>query len=201
MQNTVANQQVYNSTLGDLLSDLALLDSPLSHSATLDTLSALAWHSDELAAFEKFDAHSYQRNRVFRNEFVDILVLCWKAGQRTPLHDHAGSRCGVRIMKGSGTEIAFARAANGVLVPSETHPLKAGDCTVSYDEEVHMMANLSGKNEDLVTLHCYSPPLSGMRIYDQSETFMSSYSQVVERATSGGFYQTPAKNGDVLELT
>ena len=42
-----------------------------------------------------------------RNEFVEMLVLCWKPGQRTPIHDHNGSHGAVFIHEGVLWETTF----------------------------------------------------------------------------------------------
>ena len=40
-------------------------------------------------------------------------MLCWKNGQRSPIHDHTGSSCGVRVLRGTLTETLFELAPNG----------------------------------------------------------------------------------------
>src|ERR1043165_5778579 len=46
---------------------------------------------DDLRPYVGFKAGTYARHRVFRNDFAELLVLCWRPGQRTPIHDHNGS--------------------------------------------------------------------------------------------------------------
>ena len=41
--------------------------------------------------------------------------LCWRNGQRSPIHNHRGSNCGVKVLRGVATETTFARAANGMI--------------------------------------------------------------------------------------
>ena len=48
--------------------------------------------ADEVLPYLGFKAGNYSRHRVMKNEFVEMLVLCWKPGQRTPIHDHNGGR-------------------------------------------------------------------------------------------------------------
>ena len=40
-------------------------------------------------------------------------VMCWRNGQRSPIHDHKGSSCAVRVLRGTLTETLFAFAPNG----------------------------------------------------------------------------------------
>ncbi len=164
------------------------LTRPLSESEVRELLSSLSQSTKELAAFERFDAESYCRNRIFSNSFVDILLLCWRPGQRTPIHDHAGSTCGVYVMRGEAIEIGFAPSGMGPLIPSGSHAVSSGEVTVSSDNDIHLVANYSSSGEDLVTVHCYSPPLRSMRVFGEGETFFSGYSEATERATRSGCY-------------
>ena len=54
-----------------------------------------------------FKAGNYSRHRVMKNEFVEMLVLCWKPGQRTPIHDHNGSHGAVFVHEGILWETMF----------------------------------------------------------------------------------------------
>jgi len=161
---------------------------PLSEEEVRALLQALAQHPAELAALERFDPDSYCRNRVFSNQCVDILVLCWRPGQRTPIHDHAGSTCGVYVMRGEASEMGFVPSGMGPIIPSGTHTVRAGEITVSNDSDVHMVANYSADASDLVTLHCYSPPLQAMRVFGESETFFGNYADITARAAASDCY-------------
>src|SRR3981081_624493 len=55
---------------------------------------------EELRPYLGFKEGNYWRHRVCRNEFVEMLVLCWRPGQRTPIHDHNGSHGGVKVCEG-----------------------------------------------------------------------------------------------------
>lgn len=154
-------------------------------SALLQTISP---HATELASFERFDDSSYCRNRIFRNDLVDLLLLCWKHGQRTPIHDHSGSTCGVYIVRGEATEIGFSSSGVGLLVPTVCSRLQRGDITVSVDSDAHMVANFAPRKQDLVTLHCYSPPLDSMRVFSEQETFLHDYQAITVAAATSGYY-------------
>ena len=43
------------------------------------------------------------------------MIMCWNAGQRSSIHDHAGSLGGLKILEGELTESLFERAANGMI--------------------------------------------------------------------------------------
>ncbi|HYJ45311.1 MAG TPA: cysteine dioxygenase family protein, partial [Pyrinomonadaceae bacterium] len=96
----------------------------LSFKSLIETLSALTeapaftdlaeWLSrvqatrEDLRLFRFFKAGTYARHRVFRSDFAELLVLCWRPGQRTPIHDHNGSYGAVRVCEGVMWETVFA---------------------------------------------------------------------------------------------
>lgn len=166
---------------------------PLSEVAVRELLLQLARFPGELSAFEHFSPESYARNRVFSSRFVDLLLLCWRPGQRTPIHDHAGSTCGVYVMRGEAIEIGFSRPSQGPLIPSGSAVRAAGSLTVNRDDDIHLVANFAGPGQDLITLHCYSPPLASMRVFGEDETFFAGYSGVAGRALAAT--PTPHKGG------
>jgi cysteine dioxygenase len=177
-----------NSSIAQICASLSNLSSPLSQAEIRSLLDSVAAHAEELRSFERFDDSSYCRNRIFRNEFVDLLLLCWKPSQRTPIHDHAGSICGVYVMRGEAIEIGFAPSGVGLLVPKESRELAAGDVTVSEDSDAHLVANFAAPAQDLVTLHCYSPPLTSMRIFNEKDTFFADYPSITACASGSGCY-------------
>src|SRR5687767_6348254 len=60
--------------------------------------------SDELITGNiHFAEQSYARNLVCRTPRFDMLVLCWKPGHKTTIHDHAGSLNVTRVFEGSLT--------------------------------------------------------------------------------------------------
>ena len=61
---------------------------------------------------------SYQRNLVRAGERYHLWVLCWGNGQRSPIHDHTGSACAVRIIEGTATVTLFDRGKTATSRPS-----------------------------------------------------------------------------------
>jgi len=72
-----------------------------------DLIARTTISPDELLPYLGFKAGNYCRHRVMRNEFVEMLVLCWKPGQRTPIHDHNGSHGAVFVQEGILWETTF----------------------------------------------------------------------------------------------
>lgn len=53
----------------------------------------------EISPFIQFSPERYRRNLMRAGPAYHALVLCWRNGQHSPIHDHRGSACGVRILR------------------------------------------------------------------------------------------------------
>jgi cysteine dioxygenase len=120
---------------------------------------------DHLATYLVFRPDRYVRNLVHAGPSYQALALCWRNGQRSPIHNHRGSACGVKVLRGTATETAFRRAPNGLVVPTGSRELPVGYLCGSVDDDIHQVSNLQDGGADLVTLHVYSPPLLRMDMF------------------------------------
>jgi predicted metal-dependent enzyme (double-stranded beta helix superfamily) len=111
-------------------------------------------------------------------------------GQRSPIHNHRGSVCGVLVLAGTATEITFADTAIGVFSPISSAEAELHSVTVSEDQEMHMIANLG--TVPLVTLHLYSPPLHGMEVFSLERTIFHGYSQLLLDTRPTGPFLLPS---------
>jgi cysteine dioxygenase len=105
------------------------------------------------------DSSSYKRNLVLETDSVQLLVLCWKPGQGSKIHDHGNSNCGIRVLCGNADETLYGgTVAEPVELSTKQHGV--GDVTANDGKLIHKVEN---RSEDLlVTLHIYSPPLIRM---------------------------------------
>lgn len=120
---------------------------------------------DDVRPFLCFSPDHYVRNLIYAGPAYQALVLCWHSGQRSPIHDHRGSSCAVKIISGIATETTFATAPNGMIYATGSRPLTSGHSCATQDADVHQISNLQPPGTDLVTLHIYSPPLYRMNMY------------------------------------
>lgn len=167
---------------GPLAPLCAYLDS-LTGRATVAELKAQL-HSpavtvDDVAEFAQFSQDRYLRTLVCQGEHYHLLVLCWRSGQRSPIHDHAGSTCGLRILRGTATETVFERSPSGLIKPACSKDYRQGTVSVSADNYIHQVSNLQAQGEDLVTLHVYSPPLLRMATYSLTEPTIGEFRPMV----------------------
>ncbi|MFO0964583.1 MAG: cysteine dioxygenase family protein, partial [Gemmataceae bacterium] len=68
---------------------------------------------DDVADLIRFSDNGYAKNTVKATPSYHAWVLCWKNGQRSPIHDHRGSCCAVRVLRGTLTQTFFEFAPNG----------------------------------------------------------------------------------------
>src|SRR5438477_11667996 len=108
----------------------------------MDWLGEASLTAQELASYMVFSPERYVRNRVHDGPSYQALVLCWRNGQRSPIHNHRGSHCGVKVLRGVASETIFKPAANGLLIPVSTRELPAGHTCASADSATHQMSNL-----------------------------------------------------------
>ena len=133
--------------------------------AILEWLVAESPTLQDLASYLIFNPARYVRNRVYDGPSYQALVLCWRNGQRSPIHNHRGSHCGVKVLRGVATETVFDRAPNGMIYAVRSRDIPPGHVCASADADVHQISNLQAGGADLVTLHVYSPPLLRMEMF------------------------------------
>lgn len=49
----------------------------------------------------------YTRNVITVNEHYALIAMCWSPGRASPVHDHAGSGCWLRVVSGELTEALY----------------------------------------------------------------------------------------------
>lgn len=119
----------------------------------------------ELQPYIGFKEGNYWRHRVCRNEFVEMLVLCWRPGHRTPIHDHNGSHGAVKICEGMLWETTFSFDSAKGLEYKTAREYPASAVTGSDTPDIHQLGNPDFSGQDLVTLHVYAPPLGVLKTY------------------------------------
>jgi cysteine dioxygenase len=120
---------------------------------------------DDLSEFKVFTDQCYKRNLVRAAPGYQVWLLCWKNGQRSPIHDHRGSACVIRVLQGVMTETLFELAPNGHVKATFSRDFAAGSLVGSEDSDIHQVSNLQAGDAALVTLHVYTPPLQRMGTY------------------------------------
>lgn len=167
-----------SNTVFDLRSLIHEVESQTS-SPTLeqiyDWLETAAVTAEELEPYIGYKDGNYWRHLVCRNEFVEMLVLCWRPGQRTPIHDHNGSHGGVRVCAGTMWETTFTYDAAHGLEYKTAREYPTGAVTGSDVPDIHQLGNPDVSEQNMVTIHIYSPPLGVLHTYKPGSAAIDLY--------------------------
>jgi len=117
----------------------------------------------DISSHIRFLPDTYSRNLVTSSKWFELLVLCWHAGHKSQIHDHAGSGCAFKIISGAATEVKCeltGRVSEKVKLvrPVSLNTYPVGSVCASRSEDIHKIVN--GGDGDLITVHIYSPPLN-----------------------------------------
>jgi uncharacterized NAD(P)/FAD-binding protein YdhS len=148
-------------------------------SELVESMKGLELERADLAGALVFAERNYRRIAIRRSPHYEALILCWKSGQRSPIHNHLGSSCVVRVVEGRATETSFVKSPCGQLVPQRSRSFPAGSVTGCKDEAVHQMANLEPPGQDLITLHVYSPPPSCWNYFTLDVTTLADHDRLL----------------------
>ena len=152
-------------SLSSLVETLEGLEAPPELSQVDEWMRRVEVSREELRPYVGFKEGAYARHRVFIRDYAEVLVLCWRPGQRTPIHDHAGSFGAVRVLEGFMWETLFEMDATEGLVYKSAREWTHGHVTGADVPDIHQLGNPDISGTDLITLHLYAPPLTSLNVY------------------------------------
>lgn len=162
-------------TLQSLITILESVDTAPDLAQIYQWLEKAEVSLEELQPYTAFKEGNYWRHRVCRNKFIEMLVLCWRPGQRTPIHDHNGSHGGVKVCQGLMWETTFNYDPDAGLEYKSARELPHGSVTGSYVPDIHQLGNPDVSGQDLITLHVYAPPLGVLHTYKPGSAKIDLY--------------------------
>ncbi|HEY0384974.1 MAG TPA: cysteine dioxygenase family protein [Pyrinomonadaceae bacterium] len=163
-------------SFGDLKETLAALRAAPALADLDRWLSDVQVTQQDICPFRFFKPGTYTRHLVMRNEFAELLVLCWLPGQRTPIHDHNGSYGAVRVCEGVMWETSFALNDARELYYGSAREWSPGEVTNANVPDIHQLGNPECSGQSLVTLHLYAPPLGVLNTYKVGSSEVGHYS-------------------------
>jgi len=171
------------TTLKDLLK---ALDTPTKDTAAFNTaMNSLKCSREEFAQFAHYSETGYTRNLISRNDHYELIALCWKQGQVSPIHDHQGQNCWMYVVDGLVSETIFTitdlNYTDGTLkMDQEAHDHIEKSTTVykpgtlghiTDDKGFHRICN--AHKGLTISLHLYSLPFESCLIYDQGSKLVT----------------------------
>jgi cysteine dioxygenase len=130
--------------------------------------------SSEVLPYIQFTENHYARNLVYRNNHFEVLVLCWRPGQRSPIHDHGSSICTVYTVDGIMSADNYRKSAGGHIRADYSEDFKPGSVLSIQTSEIHQVSNLQA-SADLVSLHFYLAPLENNYLYSVMQPTFEAY--------------------------
>lgn len=131
------------------------LDTKIISQEFINLESLTQWfQSVEIDGYEKwvkYNENNYNRIHLINSAHYELLILCWKPGQETPLHGHPNQGCLIKILVGSLDE-----EIRSLGKPPEFRHHKVNGVSYICDEiGYHKVSNAS--DENVVSLHLYAP--------------------------------------------
>lgn len=119
--------------------------------------------ADDWKKYSFFCEHNYTRNLIFANEKFELILLCWSAGEESPVHDHSGQRCWMAVLQGEVEEIYYYQTNDTSLVKGNIHLHRQGD--VSFIQDEIALHKIRPVFDSAITLHVYSKPIKSSSVY------------------------------------
>ncbi|MCM3724757.1 cysteine dioxygenase family protein [Neobacillus cucumis] len=105
----------------------------------------------------------YNRKLLFKNEEVEMLVMNWSHLECTP-HDHGNSHGWIQVLSGTSLNSVYEMSGTGLPAELFREYHHQGKYFYAPKNAIHKMQ--ASNQTDLVTLHLYSPPITGMKVYN-----------------------------------
>ena len=177
------------SRIGDFIAGLKQLErEPITTARVSEFIGEMQPTSDVLAPYVLWSDERYTRNLIYRDQFFEVLALCWKPGQRTPIHSHNGQLGWVTVVQGElvSRNYRFVKATEARDIPNfghgkhearavEVELLSCATCeadgtvvVVDRRDTTHRIENLEKSSLGSVSLHVYSKPIDSCVLFDEA---------------------------------
>jgi cysteine dioxygenase len=130
-------------------------------------LTAVTARPDELRLVcDEPSVYPYGRKLLYSSADVEVLAMNWAPGRQCAPHDHGASFGWIQIVAGDASHELFTLDHAGEM-PLRWHQGSepTGRLYFAPVGLIHSMGN-PRRDRELLTLHAYSLPISGMRVYD-----------------------------------
>ncbi len=159
----------------------------VTKAAISELINGLAIDPSDLEPYKHWEPDRHTRNLIFRNEMIEVMLVCWNVGNITPLHTHNGQLGWMAMIEGKllvenfrlrecnkpenqevvgmdclagATYIDMEKLEEELVVPGG--PLN----TVDKHHTIHRISNLAVWNQPAVSLHVYSRPIESCVVFD-----------------------------------
>ena len=117
-----------------------------------------------LDKYSHFNKKTYTRNMIYKDSNFEVLLICWSAGQMSPIHGHEGEKCWFKILSGSLEIYNYKIKTTRPLKLKKMEKITASTGYLDGPADIHSINNCY-KNP-VITLHIYAKPYDTCDIYD-----------------------------------
>jgi cysteine dioxygenase len=159
----------------------------ITKNAIRDYLVTWEIRAEDLERYKHWLPDRHTRNKIFRNDMIEVMLICWPIGAITPLHTHNGQLGWMTMLEGKllvenyrkvrcntpeneqvvgmdciagATQIEMEHLVDEYAVPGG--PLN----TVDKTQTIHRIINKEEWNERAVSMHVYSRPIDSCVVFD-----------------------------------
>lgn len=159
--NSNKNTTITLQSLDDLISAL----SEGERTTFNDIIRSIQIPSSAFKEYCTWSDDLYTRNCIVNTEKFELILLCWEPGQITPIHDHGGEECWVKVIQGEFRETIYKVDAIGKLDAIDSVTSSAGGVSYMIDfMGYHSLENRS--NTRSMTMHLYAKPIRTCNAFD-----------------------------------
>ncbi|MBL4592711.1 MAG: cysteine dioxygenase family protein [Flavobacteriales bacterium] len=118
-------------------------------------------------AYAHYKKDSYARNCIVKTAAFELILICWKKGDITPIHGHDNQNCWVYQVCGNITEMRYEKDNEGKLIECNNMQLEPGVLTYMHDSMgYHLLENHTHQNS--MTLHLYMNPIDSCEVFNKT---------------------------------
>lgn len=159
----------------------------ITKQALCDVLTRSTIDPRELGPYEHWLPDRHTRNLIYRNDRIELMLICWPPSVVTPLHTHNGQLGWMAMVSGRllvenfrlvecdrpenqevvGIDcLAGASSMTMEKLGSETCVPGGPLNTVDKHQTIHRIVNPAEWNERAMSLHIYSMPIESCVVFD-----------------------------------
>ena len=137
----------------------------------------------QYSSFEHPNNESYGRKLILDNGNFKILLMSWRAGDFTAIHNHGYSAWGCVYFFGEAKHRLYEIEDDELKVIQKDN-FHADQIAAVCDDLTHMMGNASSK--DFITLHIYGSNTRKNNVSEDAKVYLPEFQKVV--TTMGSAY-------------
>lgn len=154
---------------------------------------------DSIAGYFFWSPSFYTRNLIYKDDRFEMLAICWEAGQRSTVHNHAEQKCWMTVpvgrLKGQNFGVLESDESRNYCKLIETDSFELSDCLsakVELEQPIHQILNLAEYDQRAVSIHIYSKPfdrcISYCRDTDTFKEVELCYTSIGGKLLSGNIH-------------